>query len=213
MKKNQQYHATKMRPLVQLIAGIVRLNPNISEEELRMEIGEKIDGFWDETKCVNCDASMAEYAQELDLADALLLYSMARIVKRHQASGMPFTEANRVRVSSENIHHTQKCRTTKCSKLGLIAQAGNAHWAITDRGWAALRGEAIPRMRVTFRGEILERPEETTTLRDVFLQHKERMDKRQAKGKNLKNDHRSDFGDYNASDWFTIEGYHDGRLI
>lgn len=215
MKNDHSYHETKIRPIVKLIARIVKDNPSIVDDEpyFMSTVAANIPGFTDRKKCLNCEASMAEYAQVLDVNDALLLYSMARIVRKRVGRGVQFTEANRVRVSSENIHHTQKCRTTKCSKLGLIAKAGDSNWSITSRGWAGLRGEPVPRMRVTFRGNILERPDELVTFRTIFAEHREKMDDRARRLKSLKDDHRSEFLDYNPSDWVNTAGFHEGQLF
>ncbi len=215
IKETNQYHASKLRPLIQIVGRIVSENPGIMDnmDYFISKVGANIPGFHNKEKCLNCGASMQEYLDILDINDALLLFSMAKIVRTEQLRGVPFTEANKIRVSSADIHHTQKCRTTKCSKLGLIAKAENACWSITTRGWAALRGEEVPKTRVTFRGRILERPEETTTLSRVFAEHSEKMKDREGRRKSLQNDKRHNFFDYDPSDWVTVAGLHQGELI
>lgn len=213
--KAHSYHPTKLKPFMQVIARMVKNNPALADDPARLwanlihnmpEIGNK-------TVCPNCSASMAEYADTLDINDALLIYSMARIIRSAIDKGVPFTDANKLRVSSADIHHTQKCRTTKCSKLGLIAKAGNSQWSITKRGFAALNGQAVPKVRITFRGEILERPEEIMTFAEVFSEHGAKMKARELKRKSLKNDKRLEFEDYDPAEWYTIAGYHHGALL
>ena len=212
---SETYHETKLRPLVQIIANMVAAHPELAREPERLmaSLAREIPGFADQTKCVNCGASMAEYTQTLDINDALLLINMAKIVRNNRKDGRKFTDANKVRVSSAQIHHTQKCRTTKCSKLGLIAQAGNSEWSITTRGWAALRGERVPSVRVTYRGEILERPENTVTFAEIFMKHQNKMRDRERRKLSLKNDKRITFSDYEPSEWYTINDYQQGKLI
>jgi hypothetical protein len=211
----KHYHAQKTRPIAQMIARLVQKDPTLADdaERLHATIAYNIPGYTDRTRCLNCGASMEVYEDILDINDALLLLSMARIVRDRQRKGMEFTDANKIRVSSENIHHTQKCRTTKCSKLGLIAKAGNAQWSITTRGYEALRGEPVPKVRVVFRGQILERPEETTTLREVFYEYGQKMAEKQRKRKSLRHDQRHAYADWDPSDWVHISGINQGSLI
>ena len=213
--KKKQWHTSRLQPIAQIIARVVQEDPSIADRpaELMAILGGRIQDFNDKTKCLNCGASMAEYANFLDINDCLLIYSMGRILDERLAKGIPFTEANKIRVSSANIHHTQKCRTTKCSKLGLIAKAGDARWAITSRGFEGLRGQPVDEMRVTFRGQILERPEKKITFAQVFAEHRAKMDGKERRGKSLREDHRAEFAAYNPSDWVKVAGFNDGQLF
>lgn len=222
--KNENNHPSKIRPIIQIAARMIKDDPSILDDidnpdrtlqlgRLRAALKIAIPELANKKECPCCGASMAEYADVLDINDALLVLNMAQIVRQRTNSGVPFTEANKVRVSSEGISHTQKCRTTKCSKLGLIAKAGNASWSITTRGWDALRGAEVPRVRVTFRGRILERPEETTTFGRVFREHRETMAEKQSRGKVPKSDHRTEFETYDQNDWVHIIGYNPGNLL
>lgn len=224
MKNKQTYHPTKLKPIIQLAARMIKEDPTLLDDidathpddrliRLRTAMKVAIPALADKKVCPNCSASMAEYCDILDINDALLLFSMAKILRKNLNKGIPFTEANKIRVSWEDIHHTQKCRTTKCSKLGLIAKAGSASWAITTRGFEALQGKPVPKMRVTFRGKIIERPEETTTLAQVFREHWAKMDNMQRRGKSLKHDKRATVAEYNPSDWVHIEGYAQGAIL
>lgn len=213
MKTEKHYHAQKTRAIAQLIARLVQRNPKLADdpEQLHATLTVNIPGYNKRDECLNCGASMLEYAQELDINDALLVFQMAKIIRHEQDKGITFTEANAVRVSSHSmIGHTQKCRTSKCAKLGLVAKAGQSRWSITTRGYAALRGDRVPKVRVVFRGQILDRPEVTTTFSEVFAEH---GDKVRAAKKLPRHDHRSEYADYNQSDWVNVAGVHQGQLI
>lgn len=214
-EKSQQNNTGKLPKLWPYLVKLHAEHPEAFRDPdlLKATVSQAWTALKDPTRCANCNASMAEYADILDINDALLLFSMAKIIRHRQTKGISFTDANKIRVSSEDIHHTQKCRTTKCSKLGLIAKAGNASWSITTRGWQALAGQPVPRVRVTFRGEILERPEELTTFAEVFREHGDKMRERQARGKSLKEDKRSSFADYDQSEWVHIAGTNQGALL
>lgn len=197
-----------MIPIVKIALSFIRQEPNIELTDLLKKLDETIVGFSDPRVCVNCEASLFEYEQFIDVNDAMLIYSMARIVRGSISLGVPFTEANKVRVSiSEEIPHIQKGRTTRCSKAGLIAKAGAYGWSITRLGWAAMRGEPIDRERVTYRGQIIERPTEKTSFPRIFAEHTEKMQRWIAQGKALKNDHRWEFKDYNPNDWISVGGF------
>ena len=223
--KSTTNHPGKIRPIIQMAARMIKNDPTLLDDidapnkedqlkRLRTQLRESIPELKDPSTCANCGASMAEYAATLDINDALLLFQMAKCIRLNQEHGMEFTDANKIRVSSQPfIGHTQKCRTSKCAKLGLIARAGNAEWSITARGWAALRGERVPKVRVTFRGQILERPEETTTLSEVFREHGEKMREKKMMERSMKEDKRPEFADYDPSEWVHIKGLHQGNLL
>lgn len=210
--RKTQYHATKLRPLVQIIARTVAENPELAHdpELLMARLAEQIPGFNDHKKCVNCEASMAEYDREFDIFAALLLLNMGRIVKKRVAEGVPFTEANKVHISKEqDIPFSSKLYANITSKLGLIAKLrgedgkqSHALWVVTTRGWAALRGEQVPRSVRVFRNQILERKEEMTTLAEVFKRYRERKKSLGAAP-----------DDYNPNEWVRVGGYADGKLL
>lgn len=224
MKKDEHNHPGKIRPIITIAARMIQKDPTLLDEldaptkdgqlkRLRAMLKHAIPELADPSKCANCGASMAEYEDRLDINVALLLLNMGKLV-RERAEKIPFLDANKIRVSGEpRISHTQKCHTTRASKLGLIAKAGHASWSVTARGFAALRGDSVPRVRITFRGQILERPEELTTLREAFYEHGQKMADRAARRKSMKDDHRSEFSDYEPSDWVHIVGMHQGNLL
>jgi hypothetical protein len=224
MKRKNLNYPGRILPIITLAARMIKADPTLLDEltadkkenqlfRLRYHLKKEIPQLADPKHCPNCDASMQEYEDVLDINDVGLLEAMDRIIEHRQEKGMDFTEANKVRVSSEYIHHTQKCRTTKCSKLGLIAKAGNAQWSITRRGYEGLRGERVPLMRVTFRGQILERPETTVTFEEIINGHRIKMAQREKEGKSLKNDHRAQFRDYNPNEYVHRAGLHQGNIL
>ncbi len=225
MKKQETYHPTKLKPIIQIAARMIKEDPTLLDDidaeakedqllRLRNMLKKSIPALADPSHCPNCEASMAEYVEILDVNDALLLFSMARIVAQKMKSGNYFfTEANKLRVSSSDIHHTQKCRTTKCSKLGLIAKAGKYQWSITRRGWEALRGQGVPRVRVTFRGKIIDRPEQYTTLAEVFREHCDKMKARARAGKSIREDKSAVTAMYDPEEWIHFGNNHTGSLL
>lgn len=222
MKKTTN-HPGRIRPIIAIAARMIQKDPTLLDDidamnpdnklwRLRHELRVAIPALKDPAHCPNCDASMSEYVQTLDIHDVGLVQSIAYLVRMREDK-MGFTEANKVRVSSENIHHTQKCRTTKCSKLGLIAKAGNAEWSVTTRGWEAMRGMPVPKVRVTFRGQIIDRPEDVTTFAQIIGEYRSSQALKARKGKVLKHDHRRQFDDYDPSEWVEIAGNHQGNLL
>lgn len=220
VKKQPEYYPTKIAPIIRIAARMIKNDPTILDDiddpgeaslrRLKSALKLAIPELNDKSKCPFCTESMAQYADTLDVNDALLVLNMARIVKNRVQAGVEFTNANKVRVSSEHIHHTQKCRTTKCSKLGLIAKAGRSEWAITTRGFEALSGKPVPKIRVTFRGKIIERPEVYTTFPEIFREHKNKwMGKVSRKGQ----DHTQEFVTFDINEWVKIDSYNKGNLI
>ena len=66
----EQYHPTKIKPLIQLIARVIKENPSYVDEPERIiiELNGMIPGFSKKEKCINCGASMAEYVFEFDVS-------------------------------------------------------------------------------------------------------------------------------------------------
>lgn len=212
------YHPNKLKPLAKIIARMVCNNPRLADPEneglLMAQLATAIPNFTDKKHCLNCGASMAEYEMEFSILEALLLLSVGKIVHKNLEDGADFTEANKVRISAHPaIPHAQKCHTTQCGKLGLLAKSKDGSWAITSRGFEALAGKPVPKMRVTFRGQILERPEELTTLAEVFVDHRRKMEDLQKRGKSTRFDYRNQADEYDPSEWYHIGGYHEGALI
>ncbi len=174
--------------------------------------------------CANCGASMLEYMFSFDILDAILLYAMAQRVKISMRKGDEFTKANAIHVPTiSDISLAVRCRTTQCSKLGLIAKLKtekgkhiSGMWVITSRGWAALAGRPVPRRVRVFRGEIQERfggDGEMITIKDAFNVHRDMVQKMIDARKEPKNDYRIYTGEYNPSDWVEYAGVQEGKLF
>ena len=211
-----------MKPLVQIILNLIKKNPALADnpDYMMATLAANIQGFDNKTKCLNCGASMAQYVYEVSVLDALLLYGMAKeVVER--TGRMQFTQANMIHVpSSDKITYTAKNRTGYTSKLGLIAKVMGPNkkqvpgtWAITARGWAAMRGEAIPQSVVVFRKQIIDRPGAMTTLKTVFNGYSENAQNEVNKNKVIKVDYRKDFADSEPTKWVKVIGYFQGNIF
>jgi len=196
--------------------------PQYSEDYCRAILSKSIDGLHDKEVCPNCGASMAEYIFPFDTLDALLLLAMAKAIRNKRDTGISFNQANQVHVPSLQSSLSIKCRTTICSKLGLVTKVKNENgrhargvWLITERGWKALRGEPVPAFVKVFRGKIEERFDRTTTMQDIFIASKNGLDKviRDKREIDEHYDYRSEIRDYRGSDWVLITGPHQGALI
>ena len=212
--KHHQYHATKIKPLVQIICSAIRKNPELlnNEEYLMATLGHNIVGFSDPSKCLNCGASMAEYIFRFSTLDALLLQSMGEEVKAKLDKGIPFTEANKVHTPTlTRASHNVIKRSTYTSKLGLIAKFKHENkqvsgmWVITSSGWEALRGGPCRSSVTVYRGQILQRDDSPTTIKEVFEKyHHQNKDN----GK-----YATEIARYDQNKWFAIAGYHQGKIL
>jgi hypothetical protein len=144
-------------------------------ESLKNQIKIAIPSLYDRSVCYNCNASMKVYTIRFDSLDALLLISMAKEVRKRFENYKDFTIANQVHITRMEIPHSIQCRTTQASKLGLVAQLLNKDgkrvpsvWVITRRGWKALNGEKVPARVEVFRGSIVERDDDVTTLSEAL---------------------------------------------
>lgn len=220
--KKEQYHATKTRPLVQLVARIIKNHPEQADniDYIMACLGQSIPGFHDKSKCVNCGASMAEYTFIFDVLDAILLFDMAKIVKERLDQYGDFTAANKVRIQDMlGTSYAVKSRTTQCAKLGLVAKykEDDKHvpgtWVITRRGWEALKGIPVPRCVRVFRGQILERTDEKITITQAFSNYAGDMERKKKKGNKIRSDHTDDIKGYDENEWVHVAGMHPGEII
>lgn len=219
----EQYHPTKLRPLVGIVAKLARENPELIDDAdaFMEELSRRIPTIRDKTKCPNCGASMAQYVFNFDILDALLLLAMAQKVRANMGLGMMFTEANKVKVQQlAGVTYAAKSRTTQCAKLGLIAKLKGKDgkqvpgtWVITKRGYTALSGQRVPKSVMVFRGQILERAEDQTTMPEVLQLYSHKIRGIISKGKSPKVDLRRDFEGYNHNEWVHIAGMNQGELF
>lgn len=218
----KQYNPGKLWPIIKITVGLIKENPALLDnpEYLKATLKSNIEELNHSETCANCGASMLEYMFEFDVLDALLLLAMARKLNERLEDGVPFTDANKIRTPELDTTLAIRCRTTQCSKLGLVAKAltpAGKHipgtWVITKRGFDALKGRRVPKNVRVWRGKIEERYEETTTLSEVFKQHGDKVAEAIKRKKTPKNDYRDDFVAYRPEDWYTIAGTHEGTLI
>ena len=204
MAKKDKYNKGKLPNLWNFLVKLHKENPtafDVDGDYLREHVRVKWVALDDKEHCPNCSASMQQYDTSFDYFDAKLLEAMGNVVRSKLAKGMDFTTANQVHIQKEtNADYTTKSRQTKCRTLGLVAKVmkedGKTHdqeagWVITNRGYAALRGERIPKKVVVFRNEIIERSEETTSVAEVMA---------------TKEDH------YEPSEWYSVASLANGVL-
>ncbi len=177
-KKPQEYHATKMRPIVQLVARLVQEHPDMADnmDYLWTNVLRAVPELKDRTHCANCGESMAVYIYSVTYLDVKLLCAMAQVITKRMNAGKNFTEANKIHLPTEIKDYTLISRQTISSKLGLIAKVmkkdkdgedihdRSAGWSITRRGFEFLKGKPIPRQVKVFHNSIQERFDLTTTM-------------------------------------------------
>ena len=170
--KQKTYRRPRIGEFVHFLCEEYKLNTS----EVYDKLVERFPELLNKERCSNCNASMSEYQFTLDTLDALLLLGMGKIVGK-RALTMPFHEANKVHLqTSLNKYYSVPSRSTQCSKLGLIAKVlrkngthdQKAGWLITRRGFAFLAGHPVPKRVQTFRNQITERFEETTTFQEIM---------------------------------------------
>lgn len=177
-KKLENLAPGKLPKLWPLLVELHQTDPLVfsSPDYLRAVVAKKWKLLDQKEMCPNCLASMHQYSPKIDFYDALLLKAMSDVVREHLRAGMSFTDANKVHVQSmSGTDYTTKSRTTKCRQLGLVAKVmvdgvhdQAAGWVVTHRGWQFLRNEPVPAQVTTFRNEIVERSEETTTILELL---------------------------------------------
>lgn len=185
MKSTKQQHEPgKIQKLWPYLVELHAKRPDLfaSEGLLKGALTLVWPGLKDHTKCANCGESMAIYAVRLDWHNAALLAAMGQVFLENFKKGKPFSEANKIHVVSTNVGDATRHRTTQCRTLGLIAKVKNENgkhdrdkgWLITERGFKALRGEAVPSAVSVFRNRIEERGDSMITLQEVLLTKKDR---------------------------------------
>jgi len=219
----KHYNPGKIWPIIKITVGLIKNNPQLLDypELLKATLITNIEELNHPETCGNCGGSMVEYIFELDCIDALMLLTMGKEVRRRLNEGLDFTEANKVRVQKLDTQtYAMKSRTTKMSKLGLVAKLIGEKgrqvpgtWVITKRGFDALKGRRVPKSVRVWKGRIEERNEETITLSQAFDSYRKKVEQIIRRNKNSKADYRNYFEDYRQEEWYTIGGIHEGKLI
>jgi len=192
MKKPTEYHATKIRPIIQLVANIVKKDPSIADNPnyLWACLVQSAPELKDRTRCANCGASMAIYTYSVTILDTRLLCALADIITKRMQRGMAFTDANKIHMPSELKSYNLISRQTISSKLGLIAKVmkkdksgelihdQKAGWSITRRGFDFLKGKPIPRTVKVFHNRIQERFEDQITIGQTYAMSNNRNEEK-----------------------------------
>lgn len=213
---SQEYNPGKIKPIIKIIARIVGQDPDSLLARVEAEVPE----LKDKTRCANCDASMSQYAYNLNVIDTALIIAMAKHVRQATKGGVSFTDANRVHVPTLPVSDAVRHRTSRCAKLGLIAKylkdgrQVKGLWVITRRGFAALKGEEIPDGIIVWRGQTIERPDSMTTFAKVATNYKTKVDNHIKKHNTPPEDsYRDEVMGYNQNEWVDFAGLHEGRLF
>lgn len=176
---NQHIQPTNLRALVKFIAHTVRKKPKLADstDDLMAYLARQIAGFDDDKHCLLCGGSTKAYIHAVTIRDVVLLTAMAATVKRRKRT-MSFTEANKVEPAKLNIGLGPWKRLGYARKLGLIAPIQDSgpvkEWAITRRGWAALRGEPVPKAILVFKDRILERDSDKITVPEIISEYRKK---------------------------------------
>lgn len=210
-KHTHEYTATKIRPIMQIAARLVQKDPELANDmdKLWAFVQMAAPELKDQSVCGGCGRSMKVSLYEADLHDALLILAMGRVVRQNVRNGMSFTEANKVHIPTLVATQATLKRQTKCDYLGLIKQnenwSGTGYWCLTRWAWQALRGEPIHKAAKYWEGKLLGRSMATTTLTEMFENHRGLVQKALAKRASVKADYRARFEDYQPSEWISFD--------
>ena len=178
-KKEREYYGGRIKGLAETVAKLMLTDPAVAADArdgdystLHARVAGVLEGYGKRDACFNCRRSMEIDIYTADYSDARLLLLMAEAVRDRVLKGMPFTEANLVRVQDLHTTLSIKYRTTQCRYLGLIHQPkevrNKGKWLITQWGWKVLRGDQVPRTARYWDGKFLDRGTELTTLAEMF---------------------------------------------
>lgn len=186
--KTEKYNEGKLPKLWDYLVELHQKSPevfNVDGKYLRAIVAQKWKALDNATQCPNCRASMQQYEYSVSYAHANLVRAMSRRVRLNMSKGMGFTEANQVHLQKDiSVDYTTASSQTQARFLGLIAKVTDDEgkhliekgWLITRRGFDFLNNEPVPKSVVAFRNEIVERPEGTTTIQEIFTRNNEDYD-------------------------------------
>lgn len=206
---SKKYNPGKIKPIVNVVARILEKDPTLHQDHDRLlaNVYVNVLELKDNTRCPNCTASMVQYEYNVDVLDIALVIAMGKYVRKGLNEAKSFTEANQVHVPTLEVSDAVRHRTTKCSKLGLVAKHRvdgkqiNGTWVVIKRGFEALKGEEIPNGTIVWRGNIIDRPGTLTTFDAVRRGYSKRVSDYERKNRKApKDDHR-------------FAGYHEGDLF
>lgn len=173
-KKTTEYAKGEIGKMVSVLAQEYGFDVHEAANMLKREF----PALCKKDRCANCGSSMKMTEYKVDVLDARLLIEMGNIVRDRVASQWPFTLANKIKVQEiKTLTLAERCRTSQCRFLGLIAKVRDAKtgahdqeagWLITERGFAFLRNEEVPLRVLTWHNEIQDRFPERTTIAKVL---------------------------------------------
>ncbi len=216
------YNPGKIKPIIQIVARILENDSSLHKDYDRLlaTVFINIPELKDKERCANCDASMAQYEYNIDVLDVALVIAMGENVRQGIEEGKEFTEANKIYIPTLQVSDAVRHRTTKCSKLGLVAKNKTdgkdtrGIWVITRRGFEALKGEEIPARTIVWRGKIIDRSETQTTFETVRKKYIIRIQDYKRRNRNAQiDDYRDTMGAYDKNEWVEISGYQEGKLF
>jgi len=209
----KKHQAGKIGIMVHVIADIY----NLDEGHVRATLARNFPELKDKSKCANCGANMEINKYTAGILNTLLILKMAEEVRHRLRKGIPFTEANKIHVPSLQTTDGVKHSVTIASYLNLVIQpkewSATGYWLITNWGWKALRGGAVPKQAIFFRGDLLERSRETTTLKEMFTTHTDKIKSAIERRKKVGQDYRADVSGYDPIEWYEVAGTKQGNLI
>ncbi len=211
--KKKEFHQGELKHFTAAIAQMFKLNV----EQLRASLKATFPAIADPSRCPHCGASMEMKIYNADMHAGLLLFRMAKKVRENMAAGMSFTEANKVHVPTLETTDSVRHHVTIASYLNLVKQpedwSGTGFWLITNWGWAALRGYPVPKAAKYFRGQLIERSHERTTLGQMFSAYNDKIALAVKRGKAIKADYRASVADFDPIQWTEFGGYKEGDLF
>lgn len=115
--------------------------------------------------CTHCGSKLRKYKSKLTLGLVDTLKIVAKeVIKR---------DVNDVHIKDLNLTNSQFGNFNKLRYHALIAKVkiGGEHmqgrWLVTRRGWAFLKGEAVPEYVITFRNNVVDHAENLVTIYDI----------------------------------------------
>lgn len=127
------------------------------------------DGSKRQKRCTHCAANMIVYFPKYNGGLVSALRKMLVVVRNKQQNDVHVSDSGEVRLS-----YAERANMTKLRHLGAVAHVKEegkivqAHWLITRRGFAFLRGEPVPAWAKTYRNEVIGSSEETITIHEVI---------------------------------------------
>lgn len=120
-------------------------------------------------RCPHCGANMLVYYPRYNGGLVSALRKLLVAVRTKQQNDVHVSDSGEVRMT-----YAERANLTKLRHLGAVAhvkeegKVKQAHWLITRRGFAFLRGEEVPAFAKTYRNKVIETTDEMTTIGEVI---------------------------------------------